>query len=233
MIKIAIADDESTVLSELTQKLKSYFAKGTVSYSIHTFRNGTDLLQSPLFFDLIFLDIQMDGLSGMDTAKLLRKNGVRGFIVFITVLQEYVYDAFEVDASDYLLKPIDDVRFIRTMDRLSDNIQNTDTASLVISSRGNTYQSLLFRDIYYLEASNHKITFYTASGVYEGYFKITEMAGRLDNRFFQCHRSYFVNLDFVCGYEDGLAFLTNGSKVPVSRLRINDFSQAVLSYMKV
>lgn len=232
MIKIAIVDDERTVLSELTQKIKGYFAEKDISYTIETFLCGTDLLQHKESFHIIFLDIQMDDLSGMDAARQLRQNGASGFIVFITALQEYVYDAFEVDASDYLLKPIDIGRFTRTMDRIYHNIQNADMGSLLIPSRGNTYQTLLFREIYYLEAVNHRIEFYTCNAVYKGYFKLAELAERLDGRFFQCHRSYFVNLDYVCGYENGLALLNNGKQIPVSRLRAHEFSRAVLCYMK-
>lgn len=232
MIKIAIADDETKVSFEISQHIQRYFEEKSVSCAIETFTSGTDLLEQTESFDLIFLDIRMNGLSGIETAKRLRQNGAKGFLVFITALQEYVYDAFEVDASDYLLKPIDMSRFTRTMDRLYHGIRNTDIGSLVLPSRGNTYQSILFRDIYYLEAMNHKIQIYTRTATYEGHFKIANMNRLLDSRFFQCHRSYFVNLDYVCGYENLLARLSNGKQIPVSRLRGYEFSQAVLGYMK-
>lgn len=232
MIKIAIVDDEKSVLLKLSREIQCYFENKSFSCAIQTFASGTDLLQHRESFDLIFLDIQMDELSGLEAAKRLRQNGVKSFIVFITVLQEYVYDAFEVDASDYLLKPVDTARFTRTMDRIYQSVQNADTGSLLIPAKGNTFQTLLFRDICYLEAANHKIEIHTSNAAYEGYFKIAEMAKLLDNRFFQCHRSYFVNLDFVCGYSNGLAVLRNGKQIPVSRLRRHAFSQAVLCYMK-
>ncbi len=231
MINIAIVDDERNILSELTQNVKRYFADKDISYDIATFLSGTELLLKQVPFDLIFLDISMEGPSGMEVAEQLRQNKTGGFIVFITALQEYVYDAFEVEASDYLLKPIDDARFMRTMDRVCHNIQNADTGSLLIPSRGNTYQVVLFRDIYYIEAVNHRVEFYMEDSVHEGYFKVAELAELLDGRFFQCHRSYFVNLDYVCGYDNGLALLGNGSRIPVSRLRSREFSKAVLCYM--
>lgn len=232
MIHIAIVDDESFVLLELSRAVKEYFKTKSVSYVIQTFTSGTEMLMQARLFDLIFLDIQMSGLSGMETAKRLRQSGAEGFIVFITALQEYVYDAFEVEAFDYILKPINSGRFRRTMDRLYRNIQTADTGSLLLPAKGNAYQSLLFREIYYLEAVNHKVEFHTKDAVYEGYFKITEIAERLDDRFFQCHRSYLVNLDFVCGYDNGLALLSGGKQIPVSRLRASALSKAVLCYMK-
>lgn len=232
MIRIAIVDDEREALIELTQKVKTYFAGKDVSYNIQTFSCGAAFLEETLPFDLIFLDIQMDGLTGMEVARQLYQTTANRFIVFITALQEYVYDAFEVDAIDYLLKPVDSARFTRTMDRVYRKMQDTDTGSLLIPSRGKTYQSVLFREIYYIEALNHRIVICTRDAVFESRFKLAELAELLDSRFFQCHRSYFVNLDFVCGYDDGLALLSNGKGIPVSRLRSHEFSQAVLCYMK-
>ena len=68
--------------------------------------------------------------------------------------------------------------------------------------------------------------------VHECTLKMRELSEQLDSRFYLCHRSYFVNLDFVVGYADGQAILTNGEKVPVSRLRGQEFSKAVLRRMK-
>lgn len=232
MIRIAIADDESSVRSELSQRIKDFFCGKSVFCEIQTFESGTALLGQVQTFDLYFLDIQMEGLSGMETAKRLRKSGARGFVVFVTVLQEYVYEAFEVEASDYILKPVDTIRFVRMMDRIYRNMKAADIGNLLIPSKGNTYQSLLFREIYFLEAVNHKIEFHTKDATYEGYFKVAEIAKLLDKRFFQCHRSYFVNLDYVCGYENGFALMVNKKQIPVSRLRNSEFSKAVLCYMK-
>ena len=160
----------------------------------------------------------------MDVAKTLRQGGVKSAIIFITVLHEYVYDAFEVEASDFLLKPLNDLRFSRTMDRIY--------KCLSLISKGNTCRLLRLKDIYYCEAINHRIEIHMNGIVHECTLKIKELSQQLDSRFFLCHRSYFVNLDFVVGYADGQAILMNGEKIPVSRLRGQEFSKAVLRRMK-
>lgn len=229
---IAIVDDEINELNALSDKVKSYAEKQSISCQISTYTSGSELLKANQHFDLIFLDIQMQGLSGMETAKKLRFDGIGSYIVFVTVLQEYVFDAFEVEASDYLLKPVDGNRFSRMMDRICGSLQERGKRSLIISSKGNTCKSILLQDILYCEAVNHKINICTKTEAHECYFKIEELERQLDDRFFKCHRSYLVNLDYVCGYQDGLALLEIGQKIPVSRLRGQEFSMKILQHMK-
>ncbi len=104
MLQIAVVDDERNIISEITQKLEQYFSEQSVLYRVHPFENGQDFLAHEQTFDIIFLDIRLDGLSGMDVAKTLRQGGVKSAIIFITVLHEYVYDAFEVEASDFFIE---------------------------------------------------------------------------------------------------------------------------------
>lgn len=231
-MKIAIVDDDKNQLKLLSDKVNSYLEKLPSPFQIITYPSGTELLKASRPFDLIFLDIQMQELSGMETAKKLRLAGNSSYIVFVTVLQEYVYDAFEVEASDYLLKPVDDKRFERMMNRICSSLQKRNKSSLIITSKGNTCKSVSLQDILYCEAVNHKINIHTKTGIQECYFKIEELERQLDDRFFRCHRSYLVNLDYVCGYQDRLALLDNGAGIPVSRLRGHEFSLNMLQHMK-
>lgn len=232
MLEIAIVDDESGMIDELSQKVTQYLGSRSVPYRVSPFENGRDFMAHRQAFDLIFLDIQMEGLSGMDVARALRQGGAKSVIIFVTALQEYVYDAFEVEASDYLLKPIDDARFSRTMERACCRLQPASQKGLLITSRGNTCKLLPYREICYCEAKNHKIEIHTEGAVHVCGLKMGELGKQLDSRFFLCHRSYYVNLDFVVGYADGQAVLANGEEVPVSRLRGQAFARAVLRHMK-
>lgn len=232
MIQIAVTDDDPIVLCELSQKLTHYFKKRHIPAQIQTFRSGQALLSCACFFDIVFLDIQMEHLSGMDAAKYLRTRQNAGILVFITALPEYVYDAFDVDASGYLLKPVDETRLARLLDRLCEKLGQADMGQLLLTLRGNIRKTFFLRDIIYCEAFNHRVEIHEQASVQECRIKIEDLERQLDGRFFRCHRSYLVNLDYVCGYEDGLALLTGGGKLPVSRLRMKAFSQAALHYMK-
>lgn len=232
IIDIAIVDDDPGILMELSRSVTAYMNRRSLPFSVRMFTSGTELLNHIQYFDLVFLDIQMDGISGMDVAKNLRVNGLAHFIVFVTILREYVYDAFDVEAFDYLLKPIDDERFYRMMDRICRHFHKGKEPGLLISSRGNNFKSVFFSDILYCEAMNHKVLIRTKKSQIECCWKINDLKFRLDNRFFQCHRSYLVNMEYVCGYEGGLVLLKNGEEIPVSRLRVGEFSRKMLQYMK-
>ena len=232
IINIAIVDDDPQMLAEVSRNVSSYLKKRCLRSSLFLFAGGAELLHSTQRFDLVFLDIQMDEISGMDAAKRLRANGTAGHIIFVTIFNEYVYEAFEVEASDYLLKPIDSVRFERTMDRVCRNLHKTKEPGLLVPSRGSNFSFLRFSDILYCEARNHKMIIRSKTETLECSFKINELKGRLDDRFFQCHRSYFINLHYACGYEAGLVALENGEKIPVSRLRAREFSRKMLQHIK-
>lgn len=205
--------------------------KTSYKADIHTFSCAEDLLKSDESFDIIFLDIQMNHMTGMEAAIQLRQSGSESFLIFVTVLKEYVFDAFSVEASDYLMKPLNSQRFQSTMDRVLHYVEDKKTSVLTIQ-RGSWCKSIRFADILYCEAINRKIFVHTKQEIIDYYFRINELEKQVEPDFFCCHRSYLVNLQAVCGYENGQAKLVNGENIPVSRLRRQEFMEAMLNYMK-
>ncbi len=207
MIKIAICDDENFMLNMLYEKISSFFNHQNIKVNISSFSGGKDLLNSNNNLDIIFLDIKMDKLDGFETAKKLRDKGYKGLLIFVTVLKDYVFDAFEVQAFDYLTKPLKEDNFIKTMNRALKAIQNKNDEHLLIQKNKDSL-------------------------VIDYYDKIENLEKKLDNRFYKCHRSYLINLQYLKSYKSGLAYMTNGDLVPVSRLRKDEFSAFILKYMK-
>lgn len=232
MIKIAICDDEIFILDELTEKIQDFFQSAHIDVKIIKFSSGSSLLQYNGHLDIIFLDIQMKELNGMETAKRLRSQNYKGFLIFVTVLEELVFHSFEVKAFDYLVKPINHTRFIQTMKRLLCDIQNSSDSNLLVR-RGSECTIIPFDDIIYCEIINRKIFLHLIHGeILDYYEKIEALEKRLDGRFFKCHRSYLINLKYLKSYKNGLAYLDNGDTIPVSRLRSEQFSSVILQYMK-
>ena len=96
MIKFAICDDEPLMAREFADHLADYMKEKSITgYSVNSFSSGRTLLESSGSFDVIFLDIQMEPPDGMETAKLLRQQGDHSLLVFVTVLKELVFDAFQ------------------------------------------------------------------------------------------------------------------------------------------
>lgn len=117
-IKFAICDDEPAA-GELSGYLARYMEEErTAPYCVSSFPDGRSMLEDSEGFDVVFLDVRMGPPDRMETARLLRGRGDRSMLVFVTVLEECVFDAFEVEAYDYLVKPLDGGRFRRTMDRV-------------------------------------------------------------------------------------------------------------------
>ena len=168
----------------------------------------------------------------MEAARLMRARGYGGMLIFITVLKEEVFEAFEVRAFDYLVKPLEDSRFKRTMGRtLAALVQ--EPGNCLVVQKGNLCQAIPFTQIIYCEVLGRKVYIHQKDGMVMDYYdKLEDLEKRLDSRFFRCHRSYLVNLDYVCGYSGGLAALWGGSQVPVSRLRGRELKQALLMHMK-
>ncbi len=233
MLEIAICDDETVMREEISFHFSNYMAKSQdMAYRITGFENGKQLLTCGQEFDLIFLDIQMEQPDGMETAKRLRQMGSLSRVVFVTVLKECVFEAFEVEASDYLIKPLDTGRFIRTMDRVFRHIKSKQEERLLVQ-RGNQSQVVLLSETVYCEVQGRKIYIHQKSGeVIDYYNRMENLKSRVDGRFFQCHRSYLVNLDYVRGCEAGQVLLPNGERIPLSRLRERELTQALLRHMK-
>ena len=232
MIYIAICDDEKHMSAHIRSCVSDFFRKKNRETSLRMFSSGEELLSYNGQIDILFLDIQMKGMDGMETARKLRADQFRGFLVFITVLKEMVFQSFEVQAYDYLVKPVDDKQFEKTMERLYASMQNASEDSLLVQ-KGYEGRIIPKDEIVFCEIIDRKIYLNLASGeVVDYYERIENLETKLDNRFYRCHRSYLINLKHLKGYKNGTACMDNGKEIPVSRLRSKEFSGVVLQYMK-
>lgn len=232
MIQFAICDDEPQMIQEIAEGVARYMKEKQISaYSVSGFSEGAALLRAGPF-DVIFLDIQMEGTDGMETARLLRRRGDRSLLIFATVLRDCVFDAFEVEAWDYLVKPLEEERFRRTMDRALQALSWRAAKPLLIQ-RGALCQAVSPDEIVYCEAQGRKIYLHKTDGeIVDYYDKMKDLESRVDGPFFRCHRSYLVNLASVRGCQAGQILLRQGGTIPVSRLRERALKEALLRYLK-
>ncbi len=168
----------------------------------------------------------------METAALLRQRESRSLLIFVTVLKDRVFDVFPLEAFDYLLKPLDRERFRRTMDRAMRWLER-DAAKNLMIQRGSDCEVVLLSDILYCEVLGRKVYLHKKDGIVVDYYdRLEDVEQRVDSRFFKCHRSYLVNLDYVSGCQEGQVLLPQGKRIPVSRLRERELTQALLRHMK-
>lgn len=233
LFQFAICDDEPLMTREIANYLASYMEENQLTdYRVSLFSDSRSLLESGCVYDVIFLDIQMEQPDGMETAKILRQRGNHSILVFVTVLKECVFDAFEVEACGYLLKPLDGTRFRQTMDRAFKLLGQRAGKNLIIQ-RGTAQEVISLSEIVYCEVQGRKIYIHKNDGtVIDYYDRLEDLERRVDKRFFRCHRSYLVNLDFVRGRQPGQVILPRGEVIPASRLRERELSQTLLRHMK-
>ena len=231
MINIAICDDEKYISDKVKKLALDFFHRKNVEIKISQFGSGEELLRYNKSIDILFLDIQMDGIDGMETARKLRSQNYKGYLIFITVLKEMVFQAFEVQAYDYLVKPIEEEYFDKKMERLFASMQNANEANLLVQ-KGYESNIISFDDIIFCEIIDRKIYLHLKSGeVIDYYDRIENLETKLDGRFFKCHRSYIVNMKYIEQFTKAQLVTKNGMHVPVSRNNYSAFKEFYFSYM--
>lgn len=233
MLRFAICDDEPHMLDRLSAQVEDCLGRlGRRDFQISRFSGGGALLDGGESFDLVFLDIQMPPPDGLETARALRRRGDGCLVVFLTVLRERVFDAFEVRAFDYLVKPADPARLRRTLERALEDLERRRAGTLLIQ-RGPDREVVPLDELVYCEVMGRKVYLHlTGGGVLDYYDRLGGLERRLGSGFFRCHRSYLVNLDYVRGCGGGLVRLHGGGTVPVSRHREGELTAALLRRMR-
>ncbi len=147
-----------------------FFRKKNREICLRTFSSGEELLSYDGQIDILFLDIQMKGMDGMETARKLRDSKFRGFLIFITVLKEMLFQSFKVQAYDYLVKPVEEKQFEKTMERLYTSMQNASEDSLLVQKG---YEGRIIREeeIVFCEIIDRKIYLNLASGEVVDYYE--------------------------------------------------------------
>jgi DNA-binding LytR/AlgR family response regulator len=178
--------------------LHTYMTERSVPNTVTEYENGMNLIydiEEGYYYDIVFLDILMDQILGMDIARKLRSAGYTGNIVFLTSTAAYAVDSYEVEASGYLLKPHDYGKLCTLLNRI---IDRTKIGQYQVSVR-NTIYSIPLGEIVYVESRNNVCILHCSNGrEYTIYKKLSEIETQLgDSRFLRCHQSYLVNMSYI------------------------------------
>ena len=234
MIRIAICDDEAPARACLASLIR---AQGRPCEVVE-YASAGDCLADRREIDLLFLDIALNaaGPDGMALARQIREGGpaARPVIIFVTGYERYVFDAFDVGAFQYLLKPVDEEKFAQVFARAAAQIEagrDTPARTLTLQSAG-VSRTVPLDSIYYIESSNHKVVLRLKDGEFSCYAKIRDLEAELGDQFFRVHKGYLVNLAYVEGYGKTEVTLTNGEKLLISKYKYQDFVKAYLRFLK-
>lgn len=232
MISIAVCDDEITECSRIAAAVKSILKDMQTPCLVRQFYSGKELLAEAKEFDLVLLDIIMEELDGMKTAELFRQKAPGKILVFISSSKAYVFDAYEVEAFWYLVKPVEPGKLRRVLERAIGKLgQKPD--EFIMVSRQRQQEKLFLSDVLYFEIRGRMIYAHQQEGIIEFYQQIGILEQKLQGKgFFRCHKSYLVNLNYVRSYNRKEAILDTGEKIMISRRRYEDFCQETLRHMK-
>lgn len=241
-IKIAICDDEKALRGMLRQEIEKHCKNVGILCQIFDYDSGEKLLTLPAenIPDILFLDIQMPGKNGMQTARELRRKNENMILIFVTALSEYVYDAFDVNAFHYLVKPFEEEKLQEVLDRAirqckkqteAPAFQQQTPHRAILVKQGGLSTKVLLSDIVYAEVFNRKVMLHTVNGDIEYYGKLTDLSEQAGTDFYRTHRSYLVNLKYVEKYSADTVWMEQGI-VPMSKKQFSGFVRQYMHYIR-
>lgn len=200
-MRIAICDDEVSMVQILEEKIKKLLPDAVID----KYLSGDELIASGSKPDILFLDIQMPGMDGMETAKMLRQDNEDMILIFVTAAEEYVFQAFDVGAFHYLVKPFFDEKLKEVVTKAVHNIKRSsrlekDEKYIMVQTAG-SHIKIFLRDIVYAEVYNRKVIIHTRSTDIEYYGKLQELSDMAGTDFFRTHRAYLVHFKYVEKYD--------------------------------
>lgn len=236
MYVIALCDDEGKELDQIEAFLASYQdRKQTLEYKTERFASAEELLQkvreegyTP---DILLLDIFMSGKTGIEAAEEVRSLGMCMPIVFLTTSREYALEAYEVDAVQYLVKPLKGERFFHAMDSAIGQIRRMEESQVMIKVAGGMRQIQLDNIVYCESQKNYQI-FYMAEEEYRVRMtaaKLWELLERFP-QFGRCGRSYILNMDHILSVEREEIVMDNGRTIYIPRNKAAEFKKEYFSY---
>ena len=229
-MRIAICDDEKNIRELIANKVEKQYPDAEIIF----FQSGEELLLSDESIDILFLDIQMSGIDGMETARELRKKDKSVILVFVTAVEEYVFQAFDVGAFNYIVKPIDDGKFSDVLHRAVDewssqsiNEKEPEERYVLINNSG-VHTKVILDEIVYAEVFNRKVVIHKLDGEIEYYGKMSDLESLAGDSFFRPHRAYLINFKYVEKYDATTIYLERGTALMAKQ----NYPEFVKKYMK-
>lgn len=232
LVNIVICENDKNDQEFVGLKVVDILDDLNIEYEIKVYNSGDDLLEGyDKYTDIILLDIQMDGLDGMETARKIREFDDNVEIIFITSFVEYALEGYEVNAYRYLLKPVKDEDFRTSLINCL-NDRNFVKRSIVIKE-GNTRIKISLKDIMYIEVQGNDITVHTLKDTYRTKGTMSSFETEINSDMFvRCHKSYLVNLEYIKSIKRYTSILVNDEEVPLSRNKYKEIKDKLFDMIE-
>lgn len=217
MVTVGICDDEASMRRTLRAAVELQLQLTGCEYRIVETASGNELLAGDEGngIDILFLDIEMPGLSGMETAGRLRERGGQMLIVFVTSHPDFVFQGYEVHAFHYILKPYQEKKIAEVLTQALGELEQQAEQFLTVELRSSTVR-LPLRELRVLMSDKRKVVAFLEQEQVDFYAKLDETERKLPPYFFRIHNRYVVNLHYVTKLDKDCCFV-GGMACPVSR----------------
>ena len=233
MLSIAVVDDERVFSDRLSGFIRRYGEEHGLEMAVSCFEDGLDITDDfKAKWDIIFLDIQMKHLNGLDTARRIREADGDVIIIFVTTMAQYAINGYEVDAFDYILKPLEYPKFELRMNKAVREVDKKKAHRYVYLKKYSDVVKVSTDDLLYIEVSGHTLRYVTGEGTFEKRATIGEAEEELSGlQFSRCSLSYLVNLKRIDRISKDTVII-GGHELPISRNRKKEFLEAFSDYLE-
>ena len=228
-MRIGICDDEKNIRELISNKIKKEYPNSEIVF----FKSGDELLLESKDIDILLLDIQMPGRNGIEIARELRKKNKKTILIFVTAMKDYVFEAFDVNAFNYIVKPFNDNRFMDVLNKAINEYNSLgeteqETNYVIVSNRG-MHTKVKIDEIIYAEVFNRKVVIHKIDEEIEYYGKMSELEALVGESFFRSHRAYLINFKYVEKYDAKTIYMEKG-KVLMAKKNYPEFVKKYMKY---
>lgn len=228
-MRIGVCDDEKNIRELISNKIKKEYPNSEIVF----FKSGEELLLESKDIDILLLDIQMPGRNGIEIARQLRKKNKKTILIFVTAMEDYVFEAFDVNAFNYIVKPFNDNRFMDVLNKAINEYNSSgeteqETNYVIVSNRG-MHTKVKLDEIIYAEVFNRKVVIHKIDEEIEYYGKMSELEALVGESFFRSHRAYLINFKYVEKYDAKTIYMEKG-KVLMAKKNYPEFVKKYMKY---
>ena len=230
-MRIAVCDDDVRGRERILTLLEREFAQAQTC----EFDSGMKLIEQvkdgyrP---EIVLLDIAMDGMDGMETARRL-KELTDAILIFVTGVREQVFQAFDVGAFHYLVKPVDQNKIIDVLKKAMKEVEKKQAAPryLLVKAEG-SHRRIPVEDILYVENNGRKVILHMKSECLEYYERMNHLEEVLGEGFYRCHRGYLVALSAISGYDHDSITVGQGDRIYLAKQKYGEFVKLYCKFLK-
>ncbi|MBR1675144.1 MAG: response regulator transcription factor [Eubacterium sp.] len=228
-----VCDDDSAICHQVKKLILSYYSlKELPLPQISLFSSGEELMGYTEHVDIAYIDVEMEGISGLNAAKKLRERNPRMLIIVVTSFNEYLDEAFEYKAYRFIKKPLNKEYFFKNL-QSAIRYHETRIAKVTLQTRSSETLIINMDEIIIAQKELRKVILYTVNGTIYPVLSMDELEKLLVPGFFRVHKTCIVNFHYITRFDHETITLKNGAYTAYIPRRVyTDFKKAFLTYMK-